>query len=325
MALGTAIKNIAIRSSRFLVQHTPEILMIVGTAGVISGTVVIAKASTKLEDELKDVKDAQDDLKEKKEEMDDKEYKKELLQIKKAAALKVAKLYTPGTLLVVGGVVCYFAAFGKVKKENGILAASLAAVNKAFDEYRARVIEEYGDDKDKEFLYGLKKKKIVVEETDENGNTKQVEKEVLVKDDAKSNISQYAIRFTPEFSTEASEDINYNVRILRAIQRDFNALLPGRKKIFLNEVYRALDIEETEESRRVGWDYNEDTFGDGKIEFIVTCITVSDVNDPRKYHNELIVDFNVDGDLMHKLPKNPSLLGMETQDHIDNAFRIVEF
>lgn len=325
MSFVTAIKNIGIRAGRAVVAHTPEILMGLGTIGVVGGTVLIAKASSKLEDELSDIKDAQKDIIDRKEEYtDDKTYKKDLLMIKKAAALKVAKLFAPGVALTAAGIVCFFAAFGKVKKENGILAASLAAANKALEDYRARVVEDLGADKDLEYMYGLKKEKIQKEVVDENGEKKIVEEEVLTSDGSKAFISRYAIRFTPEFSTEANTDINYNRVVLEAAQRDFNRILAGRKKVFLNEIYERLGIDETSESRRAGWIYGKKG-GDGKIHFIIIKITVKDVTSPLGYHEELIVDFNVDGDIMSTLPKNPSLLGMEVDDHISDAVRIVEF
>ena len=96
------------------------------------------------------------------------------------------------------------------------------------------------------------------------------------------------------------------------------------KKVYLNEVYHELGIDETWESRMVGWDYNADNHGDGKIQFIITEIVVRDQS-ARGYHKELIVDFNVDGDIAHKLPKNPSLLGMEVDDHIGKAERVKVF
>ena len=155
-----SLKCLCVRGLRCMAAHAPEILMGLGTVGVVTGTVVIAKQSLKLEDALQEINDMQYELKAMKDQMDEKKYKKELLQIKKAAALKVAKMYLPGAALVTAGMVCFFAAFGKVKKENGLLAASLAAANKAFEEYRQRVIEDQGQDKDREYLYGLKKETI---------------------------------------------------------------------------------------------------------------------------------------------------------------------
>lgn len=320
-----SLKTVALRVTRMVVAHAPEILMGVGTIGVAAGTIVVAKQATKLEDELSEIKDAQYDLKDQKDTMDAKEYKKALLAIKVAAAKKVAKIFAPGAVLVIAGVVCFFSAFGFVKKENGILAASVAAANKAFEEYRARVVEDQGADKDKEYLYGLKKEKIEVETTDENGNTKKEKVEALVVDPEKSNISRYAIRFTPEFSGEAYPDVNNNLMILKSCERTWNAVLPSRKKVYLNEIYQELGIDETWESRMVGWDYDADNFGDGKIRFDITEVIVRDDNDPLGYHKELIVDFNVDGDIVHKLPKNPQLLGMEVEDHINGAEKVITF
>lgn len=322
MALGQTITSLALRATRVISAHAPEILMAVGAVSVTAGAVTVATQTTKLEDALGDIREAQEEHKAKYGLMDPKEYKKELISIKLAAAKKVAKIYAGPVLLIAGGMTCFFSAFGIMKRRQGVLVASLAAANKAFEEYRARVIEDQGEDKDKEYLYGLKKTKVTKEITDENGKKKKVTEDVFVSD--APIISRYAIKFTPEFASEASDDINYNIALLKSMQTSWNALFPSRKKVFLNEIYHELGVDETLESRLVGWDYNADEHGDGKIHFILIQTVVYDKNDPMGYHKELIVDFNVDGDIAHKLPKNPALLGMEVEDHIIKAERVCE-
>lgn len=321
MALGK-VGTFALKIGRVISAHAPEILMGIGAISVTAGAITVATQTTKLEDALSDIRDAQAAHKEKYGLMDPKTYKKELTAIKLAAAKKVAKIYAGPALLLGGGMICFFSAFGILKKRNGVLVASLAAANKAFEEYRARVVADQGEDKDKEYLYGLKKKTITKEVVDENGKKKTVKEEVFTSE--APIISRYAIRFTPEFSTEAYDDVNTNKNMLRSIQNAWNAVLPSRKKVFLNEIYHELGIDETMESRLVGWDYNADEHGDGKIKFIFTEIIVYDQNDPRGWHDEVIVDFNVDGDIAHKLPKNPAMLGMEVEDHILRADRVCE-
>lgn len=320
MALGQTITSLVLRAGRVISAHAPEILMAVGAVSVTAGAVTVATQTTKLEDALSDIREAQEEHKAKYGLMDPKEYKKELVAIKLAAVKKVAKIYAGPVLLISGGMTCFFSAFGIMKKRQGVLVASLAAANKAFEEYRARVIEDQGADKDKEYLYGLKKKTITSEVVDENGKKKKVTEEVFEQD--ASMISRYAIRFTPEFTAEAVDDITTNEAVLGSIQSYWNSILPARKKVFLNEIYHELGIDETMESRLVGWDYDNDEHGDGKIKFEIIRTIVYDANDPHGWHKELIVDFNVDGDIAHKLPKNPAMLGMEVEDHILRAERI---
>lgn len=322
----TGLKTFALRAVRTTIQHAPEILMVLGTIGVAGGTAITVKQTMKLDGELLEFDDAQEELKARKAEFpDEKAYKKELMMIKLAAAKRVVKILAPGIIPVAAGVVCYFSAFGIIKRANGVLAVELAAANKAFEEYRARVVEDQGEDKDKEYLYGLKKEQLEIETVDENGKKKKEKVDALVLDPDKSNISRYAIRFTPEFSSEASTDLDYNMMVLTSCQNSWNALLPARKKVWLSEIYHELGIEETQESRIAGWDYDADKFGDGKIMFIITQVVVRDDNDPRGWHKELIVDFNVDGDILHKLPKSPQLLGMEVEDHVECADQMITY
>lgn len=328
MGLGAAIKNLAIRGSRFAVAHSPEIFMGIGTIGVVTGAVIIGKRSTKLEELLASSKEEQDKIKEYGEagEVNGREYtqedvKKDLFVVKKEAAIKIIKTEAPGALILIAGISCYFVAFGIMKRRQAALAVALASANKAFEEYRARVIADQGEEKDKEYLYGLKKEKI---ETVDPETGKKVKEEVLTSDGTGS-VSRYAVRFTPQYSTEASADINYNTQLLKVAENSFNMMLPGQKKIFLNQVYAELGIDETYESRLVGWDYYADNHGDGKIQFIITEVVERDDNDPSGYHKELIVDFNVDGNVAYKLPRNSAALGMEVEDHITKAERLTEY
>lgn len=322
MSLGSTIANIAMNVGRVISQHAPEILMVAGTTAVVGGTVVTAVQTTKLDEELYDIRCKQEELKRNKDEFHPQDYKKELFQIKKAAALRVAKIYSWSAILIGGGVICFFGAYGIMRRRQALLVASLAAAEKAFEEYRARVIADVGEEKDLEYYYGLKKTQIEEQVTDDKGKTKTVTKDVYEAD--KPMVSRYAILLTPEFSSEASDDVTTNKNMLISMQNYWNSVLPSRKKVFLNEIYHELGIDETWESRQVGWNYDADIHGDGKIKFRTIDIMVRDDNDPYGYRNAVIVDFNVDGDIAHTLPKNPQLLGMEVEDHIMKAERICE-
>lgn len=329
MSLGTTITNLTVRAGRFVTTHSPEIFMGLGTVATIGGTVMIARKASTTDDVLKKFKDAQDQIKEAKDTgklPDGQEYslddaKHDLFIVKKDAVITYVKTFAPGALVLATGITCFFVAFGIMKKRQGVLVASLAAANKAFDEYRQRVIADQGEEKDKEYLYGLKKETI---ETIDPETGKKVKSESLVQT-SDGMISRYAVIFTPEYATEATVDVNYNTIQLKSLQNTMNALLPSRKKIFLSEVYDELGIDQTAESRLVGWDYLADNFGDGKIEFIITECVEQDNNDPSGYRKYLIVDFNVDGNIANKLPKNAASLGMETQDHVDRADRVIEY
>ena len=48
----TGLKTLALRVARTAVQHAPEILMVLGTAGVVGGTAVTVKQAMKLDGEL---------------------------------------------------------------------------------------------------------------------------------------------------------------------------------------------------------------------------------------------------------------------------------
>lgn len=85
-----------------------------------------------------------------------------------------------------------------------------------------------------------------------------------------------------------------NQMIFKHVMGYCNALLKKRGYVFLNEVYKHLNIPMTQAGQRVGWTYNkENVFGDGFIDITVDRIE----GDELAY----MLDFNVDGDITHVL------------------------
>src|SRR5690606_28275987 len=77
----------------------------------------------------------------------------------------VVKLYGPAVSLQVGSLISILAAHGIMKRRIVVLTGAYKAVEAAFAAYRARVIEEFGEEKDRDFRLGLRTEKIEDPET----------------------------------------------------------------------------------------------------------------------------------------------------------------
>ena len=209
--------------------------------------------------------------------------------------MKVAKLYAPSVILCASSLGCLLASNNILRKRNAALTAAYATIDKSFKEYRKRVSERFGDEVEKEIRYNIKAKEITT--VDEDGNeVKETVKEVEVDPNSPESYSDYA-RFFDESCAAWQNDAEYNLTFLKAQQQYANDLLKARGRLFLNEVYRMLGIDETKAGQVVGWVYNPDNpTGDNFVDFGIYNMQRERVRAfVNGYEPNILLDFNVDG------------------------------
>ena len=127
-------------------KHSPEMLVVSGIAGVVIGTVMACKATTKIDTILDNTK--KDITKTKSyvdehgytEEYTEKDYKKDLTIMYTQCALKLVKLYGPAVITSALSITAILAGHNITRKRNIALAAAYATVDQGFKDYRSRVI-----------------------------------------------------------------------------------------------------------------------------------------------------------------------------------------
>ena len=259
---------------------SPEILLAAGVVGVVTSAVLACRATLKLDEVLQDAEKTRDAI----EIMDRPDYSatdktKDLALVKVQTAQKIARMY----ILPVGlGVVSIGALVGShriLSTRNAGLAAAYTALDKGFQQYRDRVLQEVGVEKERELRYG--KEFDVV--TDEQGRT-QLE--------LKPGTSIYA-RFFDQFSRNWQRGEGYNQLFLQCQQNYANDLLRARGHVFLNEVYDMLGLERTKEGAVVGWVKGN---GDNYIDFgVFEGDQWSAMRFVTGDEDSILLDFNVDG------------------------------
>ena len=279
-------------------KYSPEILTGLGIVSGIGATIAACRATMKVSDVVDERNEKMHNIRQQLETTDEESYSEKHAQHDRVKAqaemvLDVAKLYSPAVGLTVLSVTSTLGAYGIAKKRIVALGAAYAAVSTKFKEYRGRVIDEFGKNKDRELLHGIRKEKVSIKEKDENGKTKTVKKEIEVIDPDKS---VYA-RFFDDASRNWVNDPEINLAFLSAQQNMFNDLLKARGHVFLNEVYDALDIPRTKEGAIVGWVFDpSDPARDNYIDFDIYCIENQEARDFVNGYNPIILlDFNVDG------------------------------
>ena len=284
----------AVASKGLLLQKTsPHLLFGAGVVGVVGSTVLACRATLKMSDVLEE---AQGNLHTAKEldhpDYSEKDRKRDISLIYFQSGVQVFKLYLPA--IVVGGV--SIAALTQshriLSSRNAALTAAYTALDKGFSQYRARVVDKYGEEEDRNLRYGTREEQI----TDPETGKKQTVTRVATDDEP----SVYA-RFFDPYSTSWSKEPEYNLIFLRCQQNYANDLLRARGHVFLNEVYDMLGIARSKAGAVVGWVLSKNGETDNFINF-----GIFDGDDrARDFVNgregAILLDFNVDGVIYDKI------------------------
>lgn len=272
-------------------KYSPQILTGVGIVSGVTAAVLGAKATLKLEPivadlelDLEDHRSLQHD--------DQAEKAKTTAFIYAKHGLRIARLYAPAVGLGASSVVCIISAQGIMQKRNAGLAAAYVALEKGYNEYRKRVEEALGEEKEKELRYGVK--------TEEVHDTK-AGTVTTVKTADPNQFSPYAV-FFDQFNKNWKRDAELNKFFLKCQQNYANDLLHARGHIFLNEVYDMLGFDRTKAGAVVGWILTKDGTGDNYVDF---GIFNGDSERARAFVNgnesAILLDFNVNGTIFDQI------------------------
>ena len=283
--------------------NSPKLLFVGGVVGMVGSTVLACRATLKLEEVLEETQSnlhaARSTRELHEDKYSDKDLQKDTALIVFRGALGVAKLYGPAVILGSVSIAALTKSHNLLQERNAALAAAYTAIDKAFEQYRSRVREKYGEDEDMAFRYGTEEIEVV--------NAKgRIETKVVAK---QGEPSMYA-RFFDQFSKNWSKEPEYNLVFLRCQQNWANDLLKSRGHVFLNEVYDMLGIERSKAGSVVGWIISHD--GDNYIDFGIYD------DDPRKQdfvngrEGSILLDFNVDGVIYDKIEDHGERLSWQT-------------
>ena len=310
-----------------LEEKSPRIKVAVGVAGLVGAAIGACVASTKLKEEIKEETKAYEDIRkirnaQKAEEKGetlpeeevvskdvtftytDKDFSKDILRVTRNLAKKLVKLYGIPFVVAVASIYLIFNGTSVLNSRYLAMSASYSTVVKAFDMYRERVKERYGEEVEQDIYYGTRTEKVEVEEVDEeSGEVKKVKKNVKVSDDPTA-CSPYAFIFDERFG-EYVNDINMCEKLASAWQSLMNEELKRKRYLVLNDLYdkfSAPDEMYTADSMIIGWRSKKDETNDARIDFRIQRIFITDENGRRV--PRILIDPNVEGDIYKKVTKD---------------------
>lgn len=293
------LKSIACRrfgkAALTLRRYSPEIATGAGIVLGIGCVVVACVQTTKLGKTLDETKDRIDDIHEthaqKPEEYTDKMVKSDLTKVYLRSGVDILRIYALPAGLGILSVTCIIGGHNLLRKENAAITAAYIALNESYKEYRRRVKNDLGTEKDREYYYGERKEERVNVDMETGEATTE---EVTIRDT--NHISVYA-RYFDRGNDNWCKSPAASLAFLRGVQNYCNDKLHCYGHLFLNEVYDELGLPRSEAGQYVGWVMGE---GDDFVDF-----GLYDANSPegRRFINgdedAVLLDFNVDGPIMH--------------------------
>ena len=305
--VSTSAARFAGKAEFTIKKNSPEILLGAGIVGFV-GTVVLACRATCRADEvlefhrrkIKDIEDAKEIADADPE--GEMSYDVEIYRQDKAIRYlkttgNLAKLYAPTVAVGALSLACILTSRNIMQKRYLGVVAAYNGLSAAFEEYRKRVRDEYGEGLDKHFRYGTTYDELPV--YDENGK-KTKEKEQVEKTETEMVMpTDDSCRFFDSSNPNWDKNPTFSMMWLRGQQNILNDILHTRGHVFLNEVYDALGFPHTPQGAVLGWIDGE---GDNCIDFGLYDQNKENV---RRFvngvDNVIMLEFNHDGVIWDKI------------------------
>lgn len=296
------------RTELMIKKNSPEILLGIGIVGFVGTVVTACKATLRADEVLDHHRKKMNDIHEAKEiadqnpeeelSYDEELYRQDIGFQYLRTSGNLIKLYAPSIALGTLSLACILASRNIMQKRYVGMVAAYNGISAAFEEYRKRVREEYGEELDRHFRYGTTCDTLTEIKMNENG--KNIKEKVKVEQMDSSLINpDDTCRFFDSSNPNWDKNPSFSMMFLRGQQNILNDLLHTRGHVFLNEVYDALGFDHTPQGAILGWIEGE---GDDCIDF--------GLYDPSKegvrrfvngVDNVILLEFNHDGAIWDKI------------------------
>lgn len=311
-----SVKTFACKAGFELKKHSPEILVGAGVVGVVASTILACKATTKIDEILSEKADEVEKIHRCQEDEElrqsgkytEQDAKKDLTIVYTQTGVKLVKLYAPSVLLGVASLGAIIGSHVILNKRNVALAGAYYALSDSFKHYRENVKERFGKEVDFQLKNNIKTKEVKALTVDKNGNEVEETKTVQYIDQESNKINNPYVKIFDETNPNWVRDADQNRIFLMQVQNHANDKLRIQGYLFLNDVYEMLGFPKTQTGQVVGWlcdaKHPENNHGDGYVDFGI--MELGDVDKTafiNGYEKSIMLEFNVDGPILNKLPE----------------------
>lgn len=302
-----------------LKKASPTIMIVGAAVGGVAATVLACKATIKAQDILAEHKTQVVSIHAAKEQIDkgaielkdgetytEEDLKKDITTTYIQTGIKLAKVYAPAVSLGIASLGCMFGSHHIMSKRNATLTAAYIALDKAFEEYKGRVTDRFGNRVQEELEHNIKAVEVENKKTNEQGVEETIKE---YKDVAMQHSSPYTCIFDETVDTWQPDNM-LNRNYLFLMEQSANKRLRTQGHLFLNEVLGSIGTHggvsmKTPEGQIVGWIYDpNDPSKQNHVDFGVTSYVEG--YDPTNdfidgYERSVILRFNCDGPIIDKI------------------------
>lgn len=236
-------------------KHSPTILVAVGVVGVIASAVGACAATRKLDDVMELHKQRMAAANDEELVPDEKERKELRLQARALTGWDMIKLYALPTLGMVASIACIVGAQIILRKRNAILTASLASATKAFEEYRKRVSNRFGDEVERQIRFNMQPdgEPVTVIDMDENGKTHKSKLQNYAIDPSTMPEEDGIIYFTRNYSPLWKDDDVINEHTIEQIIHYITDAYDKNGHVFINDIRSDFAVDGTIGGQALGY------------------------------------------------------------------------
>lgn len=280
------------------VSDNKAMLLIGGGIGtMLTGGILACRSTFKLSpilEEHMDVMNNISDLEETVDDYNDGSHDRKVCYFK--TIKKITKLYLIPTTVTAIGVIMILAGTKNITDQNAQLSAAVTTGMAAFNEYRDRVVDRFGEEVDKELRAGVKE--VEVEETDEKGKKKKAKHKVA---DLNAKGRGWGFYITPSNPLYNKDKIQMMATFNRE-KAYCNNLFHANKKFVVEQMYERfcvlVDDLDNADIMIMGWC---DGVGDQFIDF--TIEEVKTMNSLGGIETSYFIDPNVQCNVHKELRK----------------------
>ena len=244
----------------FTTKHSPEILMGIGIAGMVSTTILAVKATPKA---IKLI-----------------EAKKEEQDVEKLTPVDTVKAcwkcYIPTVVTGVGSVACLIGSTSVSVRRHAALATAYSLSETALTEYRDKVVETIGEKKEQ-----VVREKIAEERIEKNPVSKN---EVIITEKGTTLCYDHL----------SGRYFNSDIETIKKVVNELNFIMCQHDYVSLNDLYDGLGLEQTGIGDEIGWNIERCTRKQIELSFSAKvaddgrpCIVMDYVTPPRYGYSDL--------------------------------------
>lgn len=295
MSLKSTVTRTAVKALERVNQNSPTILTTVGVVGGVVSTVFTAKATLKLPAITNDFRANKIEVRANAE--NKRQLGKDMTVVHASYGKQLVRLYGVPVGIGIVSIACVLQAHNILSRREATAVAALGLVETAFGEYRERVREEFGPEKERELRFGKSTREKGKDAAGNDAVSTEFENEELLKKDL------YSAWFDKD-NVNWSPHPDYNLVFLRANERWANDRLYARGHLFLNEVFEQLGLPHTQAGAMTGWIVSSGPDGDNKVEFGLDHDDLGIRQYREGAETRILLDFNVDGEIVSKIRRS---------------------